>query len=522
MAQAGQHIECAEAHVVLHVDAQCLHLTIPERIGGGVLGKGGGRGLTAVGVGPHPPQVHTCGQQVLRMHLPVGLHVQTIGGKGHVGEGQVTAQAIGVTVDGALHFLAVDAHVQVHRHAARTLQAVAHLIEAPVLTRRMEGDAAHPWIGVRTCAGRIPEILVFLVLHRCPQLLAAVDAEAVLADESLRLVTGACHLAVGRVVVVVMRQRSTEHQRMVLGGGVEHGGTIPATAGRIKARGAARLQAGLEACLRQLHINDTAQGARAVQHRGRPLDHLDALSQPQRHERGHGPHRLGRVEAHAIDQQHDGIALQAANDRVLPLGTVAVDRQARFVAQRLTHVLRLTARQLVTSHHGRGHRRTLALGGVALGGDGDTRQGGIGSCARLGGRNRLHLLLGKTRPMPSRQGRAQRQHHGMPRPAPARSRSHARPSCGKAHRVLGCTHPVSPCNDHHETVVRMSTEPTSVGMVASHAPNLAAPCCPCDRQPSAEVAPRCAPSRTRPNHGRPPGRPPCGGDSVSWTGKGAP
>ena len=50
--------------------------------------------------------------------LPFALHVQTIGGKGHVSEGQVTTQAIGVTVDGALHFLAVDAHVQVHRHAA--------------------------------------------------------------------------------------------------------------------------------------------------------------------------------------------------------------------------------------------------------------------------------------------------------------------------------------------------------------------------------------------------------------------
>ena len=307
---------------------------------------------------------------------------------------------------------------------------------------------------------------------------------------------------------------------MVLGGGVEHGGTIPATAGRIEARSAARLQAGLEACLRQLHVNDAPQGARAVQHRGRPLDHLDALGQPQRHERGHGPHRLGRVEAHAIDQQHDGIALQAANDRVLPLGTVAVDRKARLVAQRLTHVLRLAARQLVTSHHGRGHRRTLPLGGVALGGDGDTRQGGIRSCTRLGGRNRLHFFLGQARPMPSSQGRAQRQHHGTPCPAPARSRSHARPSCGKAHRVLGCTHPVSPCNDHHETVVRMSTEPASVRKAISHAPNLATLCCLGDRQPSVEVAPRCAPSRTRPNRGRPPGRPPCGDDSVSWTGKG--
>ena len=134
MAQAGQHVQRAEMHVVLHVDAQCLHLTVTERIGGRVPGKGGGRGLTAVGVGSHPPQVHACRQQVLRMHLPVGLHVQAIGGKGHVGEGQVTTQPIGVTVDGALHFLTVDAHVQVHRHAARTLQAVAHLIEAPVLT----------------------------------------------------------------------------------------------------------------------------------------------------------------------------------------------------------------------------------------------------------------------------------------------------------------------------------------------------------------------------------------------------
>ena len=385
----------------------------------------------------------------------------------------------------------------------------------------MEGDAAHPRVGVRARAGRIPEILVFLVLHRGPQLLAAVDAEAVLADDPLGLVTGTGHLAVRRVVVVVMCQRSTQHQRMVLGSGVEHGGAIPAPAGGIETRSATRLQAGPEAGLRQLHIDDAAQGAGAIQHRGRPLDHLDTLSQPQRHERGHGPHRLGRVKAHAIDQQHDGIALQAANDRVLPLGTVAVDRKARLVAQRLTHVLRLTARQLVPSHHGRGHRRALALGRVALGGDGDTRQGGIGSCTRLGGRNRLHFFLGQARPMPSRQGRTQRQHHGMPCPAPASSRSRARPLCGKAHRVLGCTHPVSPCNDRHETVVRMSTKPASVRKAASHAPNLAAPCCPDDRQPPAEVAPRCAPSRTRPNHGRPPGRPPCGSDSVSWTGKGA-
>ena len=456
------------------------------------------------------------------MHLPVGLHVQTIGGKGHVGEGQVTTQAIGVTVDGALHFLAVDAHVQVHRHAARALQAVAHLIEAPVLTRRMEGDAAHPRVGVRARAGRIPEILVFLVLHRCPQLLAAVNAEAVLADDPLRRVARAGHLAGRRVVIVVMRQRGTQHQRMVPGGGVEHGGTIPATAGGIEAHGATCLQTGPEARLRQLHIDDAPQGARAVQHRGRPLDHLDALGQPQRHERGHGPHRLGRVEAHAVDQQHDGITLQATNDRILPLGTVTVDRKARFVAQRLSHVLRLAACQLVAPHHGRGHRRALALGRIALGGDGDTRQGGIGARTGLGRHDRLRILLGQARPMPSQQRRAQRQHHGTPCPAPARCRSRAGSSCGAVYRLLGCTHSVSPCNDHRETVVRMSAKPASVGKAVNHAPNLATPFCSGDRQRPHRS---CTAMRPLPDTGqpwKPAGKPPCGGDRVSWTGKGVP
>ena len=384
----------------------------------------------------------------------------------------------------------------------------------------MEGDAAHPRVGVRTRAGRIPEILVFLVLHRCPQLLAAVNAEAVLADDPLRRVARAGHLAVRRVVIVVMCQRGPQHQRVVSGGGVEHGGTIPATAGGIKAHGATCLQTGSEARLRQLHVDDAPQGARAIQHRGRSLDHLDALGQAQRHERGHGPHRLCRVEAHAVDQQHDGIALQATNDRILPLGTVTVDRKARFVAQHLTHVLRLAACQLVTPHHGRGHRRAFALGGVALGGNGDTGQGGIGSCAGLGRHDRLRIFLGQARPMPSRQGWPQRQHHGTPCPAPARYRSRARSSCDATHRLLGCTHPVSPCNDHRETVVRMSAKPASVGKAVCHAPNLTTPFCSGDRQ-----RPRrsCTAMRPLPDAGQPwepAGKPPCGGDSVSWTGKG--
>jgi hypothetical protein len=50
------------------------------------------------------------------------------------------------------------------------------------------------------------------------------------------------------------------------------------------------------------------------------------------------PCRLRRVEAHAVDQQHDAFLLQAANDRVLALRAVAGHGQAGFAAQRFAGI----------------------------------------------------------------------------------------------------------------------------------------------------------------------------------------
>ena len=171
-------------------------------------------------------------------------------------------------------------------------------------------------------------------------------------------------------------------------------------AGRVVAQLRAQVRSRLETCLRQAHVDGATQGAGAVEHRSRTLDHFDPLGQPERHEGCNGTSRLRRIETHAIDHQHDAVFLQAANDRVLALRAVQADGQPRFAAQGLAQVLRLLARQVIGGEH-RGRDRCLGVGrGIALGGHADLGQRAGLACAI--GIPSLHL------PMRRLQGRQQR------------------------------------------------------------------------------------------------------------------
>ena len=376
--QAGQHVERTEVHVILHVDAGRLHLAIGERQVGHPLGELRRTGRAAVRAGRHAPDVDPRRQQVFGMHQPVGPGIHAGGGKGHVVADDVAPQQAGLHVDGAVHLLPVHTGIDVDLAGHGAPAAVAHFVERALLPWRVGQRVTHhvgQWVAAN--AARVPDIVLALVLGRHAQLLLSVQPVAVLADEGAGIVAGMRHLAAGCLVIPVLRGRQPQHQRMIALAEVAHRGTTKAAAGRVEAGLGTQPQPRFEFRLRHLHVDGATQRAGAVEHRGRPLDHFHPLGQAHRDERGDGPHRLRRIEAHAVDQQHHPLLAQPANDRILALGAVGGHGHAGLVTQCVTHVRRLLALQLGTPDHGGGHRGFGRIGLVALGGDVDGGQGGL-------------------------------------------------------------------------------------------------------------------------------------------------
>ena len=369
MTQTGQHVQLAETHVVLQVEAGSVHLAVGERQGRDEIPELRRLGGAAVRFGVHAPEIDAKGKQMLRVGEPVGARIDAVGGELHRIEDDVASQPVGVGVDGALHFLPVDAHVDIQRLLARPLETVTGLVQAARLARRMRRDAADNRQPMRArCAG-IPNVFITLLLERQAQLLCAVDAETVLADECARVIAGAVGAAHRRAVILLLRARYAEHQGMVVTGCVEHTRAAQPFAGGVVAEPRVKVHARLETRLRQPHVDGAAECTGAVEYGGRPFDDFDLFGQPHRHERGDRTDRLRGIQPHAVDQEHDAVLAQSANDRILSLRAVKHDRQAGFAAQRLADVLRLLVRQRLAREHRRGDRRFAIVGGVALGGD---------------------------------------------------------------------------------------------------------------------------------------------------------
>ena len=314
---------------------------------------------------------------MLRVRQPVGARIQPVGGERHVVGDDVASQARRAHVNGAVHFLPVNARVHIQRMAARALAAVAHFIQAARLARRVGGDGAHGGQRVRARRAGVPHVVIAVLLHRHAQLLRAIQPVAVLADERARVIARVRNAAARLLVILVARQRSAQHQRVIALAEVTHARAAQAPAGRVIARAGMELHARLKARLRQPHIDRAAQSARAIQHRSRAFHHFHAIGQPQRHERGHGPRWLRGVEPHAIDQQHHAVALEAANHRIHALRAIQRNGQPRLAAHGFAHIARLLARQVFAREHCGGNGRFGGIGRVALGRDGDSGQAGI-------------------------------------------------------------------------------------------------------------------------------------------------
>ena len=170
---------------------------------------------------------------------------------------------------------------------------------------------------------------------------------------------------------------------MVAATGIDHCRTAHALAGAVVTGAGFHADAGNELRLRQQHIDRAAQRPGTVQHRSATLDHLKTLGHAEAHEGSDGAGRLRRVEAHAIDQQHDALLAKAPDDRILALGAVVRDGNAGLAAQRLADIGRTAAENFVAIKRYGGQRRFKIAGGITLGGDVDRRQGVL---LRLGGR----------------------------------------------------------------------------------------------------------------------------------------
>ena len=285
VAQAGQHIQFAEAHVVLHVGADGGDLGVLEGVVGAEGREVGGGCLPAIRVAGHFPGIDAKGHEMLRMHQPVGLGVDAVGLEGNLVGDDVAVQPVGVAVDLAFHFLAIDAHVEVERLLAAALAAVAQFEQAALLLRRMDNGRAGGRVGrVALDRTRVPDILVLVQLRRDANLLLVVEAEAVLADEAVGIVAGAGDGAFRRLVVVDAGQRGADHQGVVASAGIHYRRAAHALAGRIEGSAGLDADTRREAGLRQQNVDRAAQRAGAVKHRGAALDHLDPLGHAERHE----------------------------------------------------------------------------------------------------------------------------------------------------------------------------------------------------------------------------------------------
>ena len=129
---------------------------------------------------------------------------------------------------------------------------------------------------------------------------------------------------------------------MVAGTGIDYRRTAHTLAGAVVTGGCFKAKAGNKFRLWQQHIDRTTHGPGAVKHRSAALDHFNAFSKTQAHERCNGTGGLCGVEPHAIDQQHDAVFAEATNHRILALRTVIGNGNAGFAPQGITKVLSAT------------------------------------------------------------------------------------------------------------------------------------------------------------------------------------
>ena len=97
--QAGQHVQAAKTHVVLHVNTERVDFGIVEGIVGDQIGKRRCGRHVAIRIAGHPPGIETEGHEVLRMNQPVGLGIEAVGTEGDAVGDDVPAKFVGTAVN---------------------------------------------------------------------------------------------------------------------------------------------------------------------------------------------------------------------------------------------------------------------------------------------------------------------------------------------------------------------------------------------------------------------------------------
>jgi hypothetical protein len=117
-------------------------------------------------------------------------------------------------------------------------------------------------------------------------------------------------------------------------------------------------------------VDHAAGGVAAVQQRGRPAQHLEALDHQRVDRRGMVEAQARRVDRRAaVVEQSDAVAIQSADDRPARLRTEAAGRHAGQARQRVAERAGAGACECVTAKHA-GRRPKLAAQGVAGDDDG--------------------------------------------------------------------------------------------------------------------------------------------------------
>ena len=220
------------------------------------------------------------------------------------------------------------------------------------------------------------------------------DAVAVLRQQRVGLVAGARLTPIGTAIVIDVTAGDAEHERIVGTGMLQQqrAGNALVDAAEADTRSAAGARLVAELGLGRDQVDHTAHRATAVQHRTRPLDHLDALEQAEIHERCDRPLRLGGIDPQAIDHDHHAFLLEPTQHRVLPPGTVGLRRQARLAAQQLAGYCAARRRSVEDLDR---LWRLQHVGGIAFGGDDLGAEHGVGCDRRQGSEGKAQHRRGQ-------------------------------------------------------------------------------------------------------------------------------
>ena len=417
-AQAGQQAGAPEFGLVLHEHAGGAQAAVLE----GVVAQIGVEQRrvivdVALGAGAHAPAFGADRQQVAFAERELVAGAQAMGHEADV-VADVVAREVGREgADLPEDFLAPD----VGRQLAGAEPGIeAEFGELAALLGRMHRDPAERGrqagaAGLAPGAGRarIPDVVVGVALQVHAQAHVVGQPVAVLGQQRVRAVAGERLAAERAVVVAGAPGRGADHQRVAGAAVAQQQRTRQATLGAAHAQreAAAALRIFAEPRLRRDQVHHAAQCAGAVQHRSGPLHGLDPFEQADVEHRRDRPLRLGRVHPKAVDEDDDTLLLQAAQDRVLAPGTVRMDRQAGFAAQRFAgrsaggrvHVDAfdgergfLRVRIAAGGGHHHGVERRLGVRGERKQADGPSntaaaRAGGSASRARRG----LWVMIGR-------------------------------------------------------------------------------------------------------------------------------